>query len=58
MLMGSELQICGTEILKLRDPNDKLFHGITSNENQISANTLQVDNNNNTKIYNARIVTH
>ena len=30
MSMGSEFQICDAEILKLRDPNDKLYRGITS----------------------------
>ena len=29
MLMGSEFQICGAEILKPRDPNDKLYRVIT-----------------------------
>jgi len=29
MLMGSEFQICGAEILKLRDPNDKQDNPLT-----------------------------
>ena len=30
MLKGSEFQICGAKILKLRDRNDKLCRGFTS----------------------------
>ena len=41
--MDSEFQICGAEILKPRDPNDKLCRDI-SDENRISAKTLRVDN--------------
>jgi len=37
MLMGREFQICGAEILKPRDPNDKLCLGILPADENVPA---------------------